>query len=125
VKKRPKCFSCGGDHYINKCQELLEFKKMKEEEKQAAATWDMTTFVIYQVNAIRAVGFKPTKVLLDNQANICIMRPDLLMAFEKTENGIRANGVGGVQLYTDETGYLQGFLIVYSSPEQELGRHAK
>jgi hypothetical protein len=31
---------------------------MKEEEKQAAATWDATTFVTYQVNAIRLSGFK-------------------------------------------------------------------
>ncbi len=36
--KKPKCFSCGGEHYINNCLEVLEFQKMKEKEKQAAAT---------------------------------------------------------------------------------------
>jgi hypothetical protein len=90
---------------------------MKEQEKQVAATWDVTTFVTYQVNSIGTVGFKHNEVLLDNQANISIMRPDLLTAYEKTENGIRVNGVGGVQLYTDETGYLQDFFRVYSSME--------
>jgi hypothetical protein len=69
AKKKLKCLSCGGDHYINNCPDFLEFKKMKEEEKQAAATWDATTFVIYQVNAIGAESIEPTKVLQDNQAN--------------------------------------------------------
>jgi hypothetical protein len=82
---------------------------MKEEEKQAAATWDATTFVTYQVNAIGATAFKPTKVLLNNQANISIMRPDLLSAFEKADTEVSINGVGGMQLSTDETGYLPDF----------------
>jgi hypothetical protein len=116
-RTKVKCFSCEGDHYINNCPEFSEFKRMKEEEKQEAATWDTTTFVTYQVHAIGKEGFKPTEVLLDNQANISIMRPDLLLAFEKTENGVRVNGVGGVQLYTDETGYLEDFFRVYSSGE--------
>jgi hypothetical protein len=30
--KKPKCFSCGGEHYINNCLEVLEFQKMKEKE---------------------------------------------------------------------------------------------
>jgi hypothetical protein len=100
VKKKPKCFSCGGDHYINNCPEFLEFKKMKEEEKQAVVTWDTTTFATYQVNAIGAIGFKPAEVLLNNQANISITK-------------IRINGVRGVQLSTDETGYLPDFFRVY------------
>ena len=88
---------------------------MKEEEKQAAATWDATTFVTYQVNAIGLSGFKSTEVLLDNQANVSIMRPELLSAFEKADTEVRINGVGGVQLSTDETGYLPDFFRVYSS----------
>ena len=40
-----------------------------------------------------------------------------MLAFEKTENGVRIHGVGGVQLYTDETGYLEDFFRVYSSAE--------
>jgi hypothetical protein len=41
-------------------------------------------------------------VLLNNQANISITK-------------IRINGVRGVQLSTDETGYLPDFFRVYSS----------
>jgi hypothetical protein len=69
------------------------------------------------VNAIGIGGFKPTEVLLDNQANISIMRLELLSAFEKTENGVRVHGVGGAQLYTDETGYLEDIFRAYSSTE--------
>jgi hypothetical protein len=32
-RKKLKCFSCGGDHYISNYPEYLEFKKMKDEEK--------------------------------------------------------------------------------------------
>jgi hypothetical protein len=51
-------------------------------------------------------------VLLDNQANVSIMRPELLSAFEKADTEVRINGVGGVQLSTDETGYLPDFFRV-------------
>ncbi len=71
----------------------------------------------HQINAIGIGGFKPTEVLLDNQANVSIIRPELLSAFEKTENGIKVSGVGGVQLYTEETGYLEDFFRVYTSTE--------
>jgi hypothetical protein len=37
----------------------------------------------------------------DNQANISTMGPELLSAFEKTENGVRVHGVGGAQFYAD------------------------
>jgi hypothetical protein len=118
-RKKVKCFNCGEDHYINNCPEFLEFKKSREENRQATATWDASTFVTYQVNAIGINGFKATEVLLDNQANISIMRPELLRAFEhiETETEIRVNGVGGVQLCTNETGYLQDFFRVYTSPD--------
>jgi hypothetical protein len=65
---------------------------MKEEERQAAATWDAMTFVTYQVNAIGLSGFKSTEVLLDNQANVIIVRPELLSAFEKADAEVRING---------------------------------
>ena len=115
-KRNVKCFNCGEEHYINHCPEFLQFKKAKEEEsKLAAATWDASTFTTYQVNAIGVNGFKPTEVLLDNQANISIMRPELLRAFEKTEQTVRITGVGGMQLCTNETGYLEDFFRVYCS----------
>jgi hypothetical protein len=73
--------------------------------------------VTYQVNAIGVKGFKLTEVLLDNQANISIMRPELLRAFERSDSEININGVGGVQLHTSETGYLDDFFRVYTSPD--------
>jgi hypothetical protein len=88
----------------------LEFTRLKEEEREVAVTWDATTFVTYQVNAIGLKGFKPMKVLFDNQANISIIRPKLLSAFEEAENG-------GVQLKTKKTGYLPDFFHVYSSSD--------
>ena len=74
-KEKVKCFYCGKDHYINNFPEFLQFKKSKEDKKQAAAMWDVSMFVTYQVNAIGIDGFKMMEVLLDNQANISIMRP--------------------------------------------------
>jgi hypothetical protein len=106
--KKPKCFSCSGEHCINNCLAFLEFKMMKE-KKQAAVTWEATTFAAYQFNAIGAVHFKPTEVLQDNQANTSIMRPDLLLGFEMDDTEVRIYGVGGVQLCTNETGYLPNF----------------
>jgi hypothetical protein len=50
---------------------------------------------------------------LDNQADISIIRPDLLRMLEPAEKPIRVNGVGGVQLVVNETGNLQDFFRVY------------
>ena len=46
-----------------------------ESERIAAVTFEASTFVTYQVNAVSYNGFKPTEVLLDNQADISVMRP--------------------------------------------------
>jgi hypothetical protein len=63
---------------VTNCPELLAWRKAKEEGKLTAATLEGSTFCTYQINAVGVEGFGPTKVLLDNQANISIMRPDLL-----------------------------------------------
>jgi hypothetical protein len=74
------------------------------------------TFVTYQVNAIALGSFKPMEVLPNNQANISIMRPELLSAFQEAESEVRINRVGDVQLKTTkQTGYLPNFFCVYSS----------
>jgi hypothetical protein len=97
----------------------LQNSKAKEEddERVAAATFEACTFATYQVNAIGYKGFKNTEVLLDNQANISIMKPDLLRAFGKVEEEIKISGVGGVQLSTNTTGYLEDFFRVFVSSE--------
>ena len=76
-KKQVKCLNCEGDHYVSNCPELLALRKAKEEWRLTAATWEGSTFCTYQVNALGVEGFGPTEVLLDNQADISIMRPDL------------------------------------------------
>jgi hypothetical protein len=57
----------------------------------------------------------PTKVLLDNQADISIIHPMLLSNVQKLEKGIRVKGVGGLQLIVNEEGILEGFFPVYAS----------
>jgi hypothetical protein len=94
-KKQIKCFNCEGDHYVNNCPEFLALRKAKEEGKLTAATWEGSTFCTSQVNALGIEGFGPTKVLLNNQADISIMRPDLLRMLEVAEKTIRVNGIGG------------------------------
>jgi hypothetical protein len=43
------------------------------------------------------------------------MKPDLLRMLEPAEKPIRVNGVGGMQLVVNETGYLQDFFRVYTT----------
>jgi hypothetical protein len=52
---------------------------------------------------------------LDNQADISIMKPDLLRMLEPAERPIKVNSVGGVQLVVNETGYLQDSFRVYAT----------
>jgi hypothetical protein len=93
----------------------LQFKKAKEDrDKNATATWDASTFATYQVNAVGTTGLEKGDVLLDNQANVSIMHPSLLSAIKRADAEIRVNGVGGVQLVTDCTRYLQDFFRVYA-----------
>jgi hypothetical protein len=88
----------------------LQFKKAKEDrDKNATATWDASTFVTCQVNAVGTTGLEKGDVLLDNQANVSIMHPSLLSAIKRADAEICVNGVGGVQLVTDCTRYLQDF----------------
>ncbi len=57
-----------------------------------------------QVNAIGYTRLSETEVLLDNQANIGIMKPSLLRALALAEKTVKVNGVGGLQLKVDHTG---------------------
>ena len=91
----------------------------KRRQKKATSTWDATMLATYQINAIGAEGCKPTEVLLDNQANIAIIRQELLTAFENAENEVQVNGVGGVQLHTSDIGHLRDFFRVYSSTDMK------
>jgi hypothetical protein len=128
--KKIECFICGDDHYATDCphqKKLVESNKVRtnEEEEEAAvnAVWEANAFVTvhtYQINAVGFSGFKSTEVLLDNQADISIIRPELLRQVQPTSEVVRVNGVGGVQLELRETGYLDNFFQVYTSTEMRV-----
>ncbi len=94
--KRPvKCFICDSLHFAKECPERKQSadreENSDEEERHAHMTWEANMFMTYlekQVNAIGYSGFRDTEVLLDNQADISIMRPELLRALEPTEKKI-------------------------------------
>ncbi len=44
--------------------------------------------------------FKCTKVLLDNQANVSVVHPDLLEGQQMAAKTVRINGAGGFQFET-------------------------
>ncbi len=65
------------------------------------AAWEANAFHTmraYQVNAFRFKGFSPVEILLDNQAEISIMRPELLRLLRPVDEHLLANGIGGVQI---------------------------
>jgi hypothetical protein len=79
---------------------------------------EATIFMTYlekQVNAIGYSDFCETEVLLDNQAEISIMRPGLLYAFKPAEKKVNMNGLGGLQLMIDRKGCLKDFFDIYAS----------
>jgi hypothetical protein len=128
--KNIECFICGDDHYATDCphrKKLVESSKVtaNEEDEEAAvnAVWEANAFGTvrtYQINAVVFSGFKSTEVLLDNQANISIIRPELLRQVQATSEVVWVNGVGGVQLQLRETGYLDNFFQVYTSTETRV-----
>jgi hypothetical protein len=69
----------------------------------------------YQVNAMDLKGFSPTEVLLDNQANIYIIRLELLRALQPVNQHVKVKGVGGIQLEVQQARYLEDFFEVYAS----------
>jgi hypothetical protein len=84
--KKLECFICRDEHYAASC---LYHKKLfyasceqqgkdNEDERQINVAFEANGFHTYLVNAISYQGFKSTKVLLDNQADISIRRPGLL-----------------------------------------------
>jgi hypothetical protein len=62
-------------------------------------------------------GLGAMEVLLDNQADISIMRPELLRMLEPVDHPVKVSGIGGVQLVAKETGYLEDFFRVYASSD--------
>jgi hypothetical protein len=119
--KKLTCFICDEeDHFANECphRKQVGAKQDEEEEKGAHLTWEGNAFMTFkQVNAIGYTGISYTEVLLDNQADISIMKPGLLRAVAPTKKTVKVKGVGGLQLKVDDMGYLDQFFHVYASDE--------
>jgi hypothetical protein len=82
------------------------------------AAWEANVFntsLTYQVNAVGLRGFWEMEVLLDNQADISIMRPSMLHELRTLKSSVQVNGVGGVQMEVRQEGYLDEFFEVYAS----------
>jgi len=127
--KKIECFICGEDHYANSCPHCKNImgkpqtKVREEQEGFASAVWEANayhTMRTYQVNAVGFKGFSPMEVLLDIQAGISIMRPELVRAIWPVEEVLWVNGVGGVQLELHRAGYLDDFFEVYVSKETRV-----
>ena len=48
-------------------------------------------------------------MLLGNQADISIMRPELLPQLRPVDETVCVNGIGSVQLELEQVGYLEDF----------------
>jgi hypothetical protein len=59
--------------------------------------------------ATKAQGLLPTKILLDNVANISVMNSRLLKSVRPAGKRIRVKGVGSIQMVVDRVGDLEGF----------------
>ena len=118
-----KCYACGEmGHYANKCPSRQTDSNENEEQEQeetrsSHVTWNANTFTTYQVNAVQQKTFGPKDVLLDNQANISVVRPELLRDVQDAEQVVKINGVGGHQFTVTQTGYLDPLFRVYASED--------
>jgi len=68
------------------------------------------------VNSVSDGHFAEHELVLDNGADVSIMRPDLLRNIMPVDRAIKINGVGGHRFTVDETGFLDPFFTVYASP---------
>jgi hypothetical protein len=131
-----KCNGCGKKGHLKnspQCPKNIEKEKKASQEGRDAfmnATWceemeagmfvtmscedELTDYVADAVvNTTQKVTL--TQVLLDNQADISVIHPMLLMDVRPADKKIRVKGVGEVQLIVDKVGMLDGFFHVYAS----------
>jgi hypothetical protein len=74
---------------------------------------------MFTIMPLEPEKFGLTNVLLGNQVNISIMRPELLCTIKPVDEEIRVSGAGGVQI-VKSTGYLQLFYEYIQVRKQRL-----
>jgi hypothetical protein len=124
-----KCWSCGEKGHLANSKQCPNYKKAQDKEVSANATWQEYEASMYTTvrcrmeeyvinNAVNTMQkLEPTKVLLDNQADISILHPMLLKDVQPAERQIKVKGVGGLQMVVDQQGILEGFFPVYASKD--------
>jgi hypothetical protein len=120
------CFNCNKKgHYANKCPDRKKAAEESDEEdhlRTLHATWEASVHVTTREVSVHNTVERPKKIaddeiLLDNQADISIIRPELVENIKESQDRVRVNGVGGLQLVVDKRGYLPDFYEVYTSEE--------
>jgi hypothetical protein len=122
-----ECWYCNEKgHFSSNCPKK---KKAKEGQGVANVTWleeqefcmFCTTSKVqeYEVNSAVNVTQKLTctEILLDNQADISIVHPQLLENVRPVERNIKVKGVGGVQMVVSKKGKLKDFFEVCASED--------
>jgi hypothetical protein len=90
--KKLECFICGDEHYASNCPYKMKINEKNQMQDNGEETGDafvnmaweaniFNTTKTYQVNAVGFKGFSETEVLLDNQADILIMRPSCYVSY--------------------------------------------
>jgi hypothetical protein len=123
-KKDKKCTCFISDkegHCTNECpqqKQAAAAKQEEDDERVSYLTWETSTFMAFkQVNAIGYTVLSVTEVLLDNQADISIMKPSILRTLAPAEKTVKVNGAGRLQLQEGCMGYLDDFFHMYASKE--------
>jgi hypothetical protein len=119
-----ECFRCGQFGHYSTSKDCPKHESKQGKDGNVNGTWGawedvagvfLTIQEVEQGSVYTTKGLLPSKVLLDNQANISIVHPRLLKNVRDSKHQIRVKGVGGVQLIVDKVGDLDGFFQVYTS----------
>jgi hypothetical protein len=126
MKFRPNvvCHKCEQrGHYANRCPNKKVYTEVAAVEDDMARTlhlsWEASNYCTRTVNSAVDESLKvgPNEVLLDNQTDISIIRPHLLVGVKQSDREISINGVGGLTLKVNQTGHLPDFFKVYASED--------
>lgn len=71
---------------------LLSIKKERHEVKE------------HVISNVRQTGLSHTEIILDNAANISMIKPKLLENVQEAKKKIKVKGVGGVQMIVSKVG---------------------